>query len=96
MEIDLPKDAISKSQWLLNNAKKAENIYEARSWLITARNAAPGRGCKTGRKSNCVRCEIAIPLSKSNSDCEKSRKIMIFSFSTLKVTLISEFCNEWI
>ena len=42
MEIDLPKDAISKSQWLLNNAKKAENIYEARSWLITARNAAPG------------------------------------------------------
>jgi len=45
MEIDLPKDAISKSQWLLNNAKKAENIYEARSWLITARNAAPGRGC---------------------------------------------------
>ena len=26
MEIDLPKDAISKSQWLLNNAKKAENI----------------------------------------------------------------------
>ena len=46
MEIDLPKDAISKSQWLLNNAKKAENIYEARSWLITARNAAPGRGCR--------------------------------------------------
>ena len=59
MEIDLPKDAISKSQWLLNNAKKAENIYEARSWLITARNAAPGRGCKIGRKSNCVSCEIA-------------------------------------
>ena len=29
------------------------------------------QGCKMGRKSNCVSCEIAIPLSKSNCDCEK-------------------------
>ena len=36
------------------------------------------RVVKIGRKSNCVSCEIAI--SKSNCDCEKMWKIVIFSF----------------
>ena len=38
------------------------------------------QGCKMGRKSNCVSCEIAISLSKSNCDCEKLRKIVISHF----------------
>ena len=41
MEVDVPHDNTLKSQWLLDRAKKADSIYEARSWLITARNAAP-------------------------------------------------------
>ena len=41
MEIDIPRDSASKSQWMLDQAKTAENIFEARSWLLTARNAAP-------------------------------------------------------
>ena len=31
----------SKAQWLLDRAQKSENIYEARSWLLTARNTHP-------------------------------------------------------
>ena len=45
-----------------------------------------------GRNSNCVSCEIAIPLSKSyfdyekmrNRNCVKFRKIVVFSFWTWK------------
>ena len=39
------------------------------------RDLLRGYEVKKGRvvKSNCVSCEIAIPLSKSNSDCEKLR-----------------------
>ena len=35
------------------------------------------QGCKIGRKSNCVSCEIA--LSKSNCDCGKFQKFDYFS-----------------
>lgn len=37
MEVDIP----NQSAWLINQAKSANSIYEARSWLITAKNAAP-------------------------------------------------------
>ena len=36
MEVDS-----SKVQWLLGRAQKAENIFDARSWLLTARNTHP-------------------------------------------------------
>ena len=74
------------------------------------------QGCKMGRKSNCViceianffsnsncvSCEIAIPLSKSNCDCEKLRnrnceklrKIAIFSFWTWKSLKTLNFVRE--
>ena len=38
MEVDVPNQ---QSTWLINQAKTADSIYEARSWLLTAKNAAP-------------------------------------------------------
>ena len=38
MEVDNPNH---QSTWLINQAKSAVSIYEARSWLLTAKNAAP-------------------------------------------------------
>jgi len=38
MEVDNPNH---QSTWLINQAKSAASIYEARSWLLTAKNAAP-------------------------------------------------------
>ena len=38
MEVDVPNH---QSTWLINQAKTADSIYEARSWLLTAKNAAP-------------------------------------------------------
>ena len=31
----------SKAKWLLDRAYNAQNIFEARSWLLTARNTHP-------------------------------------------------------
>ena len=36
MEVDA-----SKAKWLLDRAYNAQNIFEARSWLLTARNTHP-------------------------------------------------------
>ena len=39
MEVDNPNH--QQSNWLINQAKTAQSIYEARSWLLTAKNASP-------------------------------------------------------
>ena len=48
-------------------------IFEFLQSELSRAGGDPEQGCKMGRKSNCVSCEIAIQLSKSNYDCEKLR-----------------------
>jgi len=59
----------------------------------------PVQGCKMGRKSNCVSCEIANSSSNSNCvSCEiaiaKSCENCDFLILNLKITQKPEFCNE--